>query len=358
MTRTLVARLDNVGDVLLTGPAVRAVAAAGEPVTFLAGPTGARAAELLPGVAEVLVYDAPWVPFDARPLDRAAFDLLIAQVSVRRFESAVILTSFHQSALPLAMMLRLAGVRHIAATSVDYPGSLLDVRVGYDDTLHEVEQSLAVCTAAGFALPAGDRGELRLAAGAIRRPRHVIGEPYVVVHPGASVPARELPVAATTDAVCDLTAGGWHVVVTGSPSELDLAHDIARRADPDRVHVLAGQTSLREFAGLLAGAAAVVCGNTGAAHLAAAVGTPVVEAFAPVVAPERWRPWGVPHELFGAADIGCAGCRSRTCPLPEQPCLAAFTPAAVVAAVERLTRAEADATGRADGTGWDEVVVA
>ena len=50
MRRVLVVRLDGAGDVLLAGPAVRAVAAAAE-VTMLCGPDGAGAARLLPGVA-------------------------------------------------------------------------------------------------------------------------------------------------------------------------------------------------------------------------------------------------------------------------------------------------------------------
>src|SRR5205085_224050 len=53
----LVARLDSLGDVLLAGPAVRAVAAAAGRVTFLASRRGQAAAELLPGVDEVVVAD-------------------------------------------------------------------------------------------------------------------------------------------------------------------------------------------------------------------------------------------------------------------------------------------------------------
>jgi ADP-heptose:LPS heptosyltransferase len=80
----------------------------------------------------------------------------------------------------------------------------------------------------------------------------------------------------------------------------------------------------------------VVTGNTGPLHLAAAVGTPVVAVFPPTVALERWRPWRVPHLVLGEQEVPCAGCRSRTCPLPRQTCLDEVTPAAVVAAVDRL----------------------
>ena len=65
-------------------------------------------------------------------------------------------------------------------------------------------------------------------------------------------------------------------------------------------------------------------GNTGPAHLAAAVGTPVVSLFAPIVPPERWRPWRVPHELL-YVDVLCAGCRARECPVVGHPCLHGVT---------------------------------
>ena len=75
MRRVLVARLDSVGDVLLAGPAVRAVAAGrdGEPsaVSLLCGPQGAPAAERLPGVAQVLVWSCPWIANPAPPVTPA-----------------------------------------------------------------------------------------------------------------------------------------------------------------------------------------------------------------------------------------------------------------------------------------------
>jgi ADP-heptose:LPS heptosyltransferase len=135
--------------------------------------------------------------------------------------------------------------------------------------------------------------------------------------------------------IATLADAGWKVMLTGSAAERVEIAALATAAGPG-VEVLAGATSIADFARVIAGASAVVCGNTGAAHLAAAVGTPVVEAFAPVVPAARWHPWRCPHVLLGTLDIGCAGCRSRICPLPDQPCLAPLTPASVLAAVESL----------------------
>ena len=341
MTRRLVARLDNAGDVLLCGPAVRAMAASGGAVTMLTGPAGAAAARLLPGVDEVRTVDAPWVALDPSPATPEALRAVAAELADIGADEAVVLTSFHQSPLPLALMLRQAGVGSIAATSVDYPGSLLDVRHRYIDQLHEVEQALSVCQAAGHHLPDADDGRLLvdLPAARIELP----SGPYVAIHPGASVPARALPVRPTIDAIAGLHRAGYRAVITAGPSEQALAHDIADAAATPDTTVLAEGTALADLGHVLAGATAVICGNTGPAHLAAAVGTPVVQAFAPTVDPRRWHPWMVPHVLLGTLDISCAGCRASTCPVPDQPCLHPFTADAVVGAVATLaaTRREA-----------------
>src|SRR3954468_1514830 len=181
--RTLVVRLDNMGDVLLCGPAVRAIAAGSAGVTLLAGPRGAEAARLLPGVDAVLVWSAPWVDFDPPPVDSEDIAALVARL--HGFDRAVISTSFHQSPLPIALLLRLAGVGHIAAISEDYPGALLDVRHRVEDDIPEPERALSLARAAGSALPRGDDGRP-----AVRRPLpqapSAPADPYVVLHPGVS----------------------------------------------------------------------------------------------------------------------------------------------------------------------------
>ncbi|UOY00161.1 glycosyltransferase family 9 protein [Blastococcus sp. PRF04-17] len=325
----LVARLDNAGDVLLQGPLVRAVAAGADRVVFLAGPAGADAAELLPGVDEVWTWACPWILGDPPPVDAGALADLTGRVSALAPDEAVISTSFHQSPLPLALALRLAGVPRISAISVDYPGSLLDVRHRVGDDLPEPERALSLARAAGFELPEGDDGRL-----SVRRPLPPLPhEPgYVVLHPGASVPARAWPAGLCAAAVEELSAAGHRVLVTGGPGERELTAAVAGARGVD----LGGATTLREMAALLDGAAAVVVGNTGPAHLAAAVGTPVVSLFAPVVPAQRWAPYGVPTVLLGDQSAPCAGSRARECPVPGHPCLSSVSPADVVAAVEKL----------------------
>ncbi|WP_432511423.1 glycosyltransferase family 9 protein [Kineococcus sp. SYSU DK001] len=331
--RILACRLDNDGDVLVTGPAVRALAASGT-VDVLASPAGAAAARLLPGVGDVLVFDPPWSGFSPAPVDPAAVGRLVAQVHAGGYDEAVVFTSFHQSPLPLALLLRMAGVPRTAASSVDYPGSLLDVRHRREEgpERHEVEAALDLVRAAGHDLPAGDDGRLRVQAPASAGVD--LPERFVVVHPGASVPARAPLPGQAAGFVEALRRSGRHVVVTGGPAERDLTAAVAGDGALD----LGGRTDLAGLAAVLAAADAVVVGNTGPAHLAAAVGTPVVSLFSPVVPAARWAPYGVPHVLLGDQDVVCAGSRARDCPVPGHPCLASVGPDRVVAAVDALTR--------------------
>jgi ADP-heptose:LPS heptosyltransferase len=331
MTRVLAVRLDNEGDVLLAGPAIRALAAGAAHVTLLCGPRGRQAAALLPGVDEIIGWRAPWIDPEPGPVVPDEVDAAVERIAAVRADVAVIFGSFHQSPLPTALVLRLAGVPWIGATSVDYPGSLLDLRHRIDDDVHEVERSLDLVRAAGFDLPPGDLGELRITGFPAQRP----ADDYVVVHPGASVPARAWEPERNAELVAALAATGRRVVVTGSPSERKLTAFVAGVHGID----LGGATDFAGLAAVIAGAGAIAVGNTGPAHLAAAVGTPVVSLYAPTVPAVRWRPWMVPYELL-YVDVPCAGCRARVCPVAGHPCLGGLELSEVIAAVERLAPIE------------------
>lgn len=326
---SLVVRLDNLGDVLLTGPAVRAVAAGSARCTMLCGPAGAPAAELLPGVDDVVAYAAPWVADPPPPFRSAELEQLVARIADVAPDRALVSTSFHQSPLPVALALRLAGVPFVAAFSEDYPGSLLDLRLHQAQETHEVERNLELAAAAGFSLPAGDDG--RLAVRLPEAPARVAAR--VVLHPGASVPARTWPPARFAVLARALVDAGHDVVVTGSAGEAGLVEEVVAAAVGIRSLVGA---PLDVLANCLASAGAVVAGNTGPAHLAAAVGTPVVSLFPPTVPAARWRPYGVPHVLLGRQDVACSGCRARRCPRPVQECLDPVGVGEVRAALEAL----------------------
>ncbi|GAA5183197.1 HAD-IIIA family hydrolase [Rugosimonospora acidiphila] len=357
----LAVRADSAGDVLICGPAIRALAARATRVTLLCGPRGRAAAQLLPGVDEIIEWPMPWIDSGAGPVDPESVAALLAEVNAGGIDEAVIFTSYHQSALPLALLLRMAGVARISAISDDYAGGLLDVRHRVPPGVPEPERALSLAAAAGYPLPDGADSGLRVNVDARGRthpdpdrdedPGDDIDNSgsgsggggsgdgtarpksgYVLVHPGASVPARACPPERCAAIVAALTAAGRDVVVTGGPDERELTEFVAG----DVAHNQGGDTDLAGLARLIAGADALVSGNTGPAHLAAAVGTPVVSLFAPTVPFGQWGPYQVPTVRLGEQLAACRDSRAVQCPVAGHPCLSRIDPADVVAAVDAL----------------------
>jgi ADP-heptose:LPS heptosyltransferase len=325
----LVVRLDSMGDVLVCGPAVRAVAAHADRVTMLVSHRGAQAAALLPGVDSVLVWDCPWITYPPPRVVPGEVLRIVRGLIRARVTEAVILTSFHQSSLPTALVLRMAGIERVHAVSTDYPGSLLTTRLPEPGDAPEPLRMLALATAAGFPPEAADDRRL-----AVKDP----GEPpsglprghFVAVHPGTDAPARAYPLELWREVVAQLARSGRRVLITGSAGEARIARQLRPAVD------FTGRTDVAGLAATLARADALVVGNTGPAHLAAAVGTPVVSLFAPVVPAVRWAPYGVPTVVLGDQQAACQGTRVRECVIEGHPCLSGVTPAEVVAAVDKL----------------------
>ncbi|MFG1675896.1 HAD-IIIA family hydrolase [Micromonospora sp. NPDC049282] len=329
----LVVRSDAAGDVLVTGPGIRAVAAGADRVVLLCGPRGRAAADLLPGVDETIECPLPWIDAPAPPVDPRAMRALTDRLAAVHADEAVVFTSFHQSPLPLALLLRLAGVPRISAISDDYPGALLDVRHRVPVGVPEPERALSLAAAAGYALTPDDEPALRLRTDRLPPVPAAAGPPgYVVLHPGSSVETRACPVELATRVVRVLGAAGHRVVVTGGPDERELTARVAAAGGVD----LGGRTGLDELAAVVARAGALVVGNTGPAHLAAALGVPVVSLFAPTVPFGQWGPYRVPTVRLGDAAAPCRDTRATTCPVPGHPCLSAVEPGRVLEALRLL----------------------
>jgi ADP-heptose:LPS heptosyltransferase len=161
-----------------------------------------------------------------------------------------------------------------------------------------------------------------------------------VLHPGAASPARRWPVERWRIIAEAEAAAGRPVIVTGGPGEETLA---GRVAGPAGAEVLTGR-GLAELAQTIAGAERLVCGDTGVAHLATAVGTPSVVLFGPV-APSEWGP--PPQRPIHRALW--AGRRDDPHGRTPDPGLLAITPANVLAALARLGQRDGSEAAPAGG---------
>ena len=124
-------------------------------------------------------------------------------------------------------------------------------------------------------------------------------------------------------------------MLTGDPAERALTAQVAREAGV-ACDDLAGTLSLAELAALTAAAPVVVSNNTGPAHLAAAMGTPVVDLYA-LTNPQH-TPWQVPHRTL-SHDVECRWCFSSICRTGHHLCLRGVPPERVVDAALELVAA-------------------
>jgi ADP-heptose:LPS heptosyltransferase len=377
--RVLAVRLDNLGDVLVTTPAIHAIRQSlpmlarrvpGASLTLLASPVGAQAGRLNPDIHEVIVYEAPWMdPWHRLPQNADREQRMIATIKEREFDGAIIFTSFRQSALPAAYLCYLAGIPLRVAASIDGPGSLLTTRHKHPERMwpggplpdraqsaraergmmHEVERGLDLVGAIGLgtgdldlvlAVPDDARADVAtfLSAQEIPPCRESRRRPLIVVHAGCSMPARTYPWEMYADVVNLLVERlDATVLLTGTEDEHALVERICDRLDAAaRTSVLsvAGMLPFPAFCALVEAADLVITNNTGPMHVAAAVKTPVVALFALTNPPEQWGPWRVPHrQLYH--DVPCRICYSRICPYGHE-CLRLVTPQSVVDAAAEL----------------------
>lgn len=343
-TKVLCVRLDNMGDVLMTTPAMRALKLArpDRHLTLLASRSGAALAPYLTDIDEVIAYDAPWVKNDGH--DQAADLRMIDQLRQARFDAAIIFTVYSQNPLPAALLCRLAGIPLVLAHCRENPYALVSdwLRETEPDhgTRHETQRQLDLVQHIGavnpspelvFATQDTDRKSLydKLSACGVQN-----GQKFVVAHCGATAPSRRYPPEYFAQALRLLGDRAGRIVLTGDESERPLIQQIRETvggAAP--VHDASGRLGLGEFACLIQDADLLLSNNTGPVHLAAALNTPVVDLYA-LTNPQH-TPWRVPHRLL-YHDVPCKYCYRSVCPETHHACLRGVPPEAVCAAVLEL----------------------
>ena len=330
-SRILCVRLDNLGDVLMTTPAIRALkeATATRPrhVTLLGSTAGCEIARHVPAIDATLAYDAPWAAVGREQPVRTD---IVSRLAAHRFDAAVIFTCYSQSALPAALVCGQAGIPLRLAHCRENPYALLTDWVRDSEPeqgiRHEVDRQLDLVGNVG-AIAHDDRLALQVPAGAPERLAAVLAargiapeRRWIVAHPGATAASRRWPPERFGEVSAQLAARtGSTVLVTGSGGEVDLGRSVlAAAGDDGSVHDLTGALTLDLMIAALAGAALLVSNNSGPVHMAAALGTPVVDLYA-LTNPQH-TPWRVAHRLL-SKPVPCANCQRSVCPERHHACL-------------------------------------
>ena len=333
MPARVILRLPNwLGDTVMAVPAVRALRAGWPDANvLLAGPW----APVLTGqgLAETLVaYPRAWRGRLATTDTMRAF----------RADVAVLLPN----SLEAALSARYWGAARRVGFATGGRTLLLTDRVPWPAAReHQIDEYLRVVGHLGLEAEAGTpvlspppaEGELRV------RARRLLDEatpavrgPRVGIHLGAEYgPAKLWPRARVADGCRAIADAGMTPVLLGAPRDAALAAELAGATG---VASLVGKDAPALLPALLTEIDALVAGDTGVAHLAAALGTPVVALFGPTD-PRLTAPRGPVTTL--THPVPCAPCFYRTCPI-EHPCLEGIDAAQVARALERAlgTRGE------------------
>ena len=260
----LVLRALGLGDFLTCVPAVRAIARAfPDHYRVLAAPEYlAPLVRLCGGIDEVL---------DAAPLTPLNEDLGMVDVGINLHGRG---PQSHR------VLLNMKPRRFIAFTHADIAETQ-----GFPEWRpeeHEIDRWCRLLRESGIPADVNDleitapRGDAR-ARGAI------------VLHPGAASESRRWPADRWVDLCMHLSHEGYRIVLTGSQAEFRRCRFIAKAAHLPIGAVLAGKTDLEDLACIVASARAIVCGDTGIAHIATALRTPSVVLFGPT-SPRYWGP--------------------------------------------------------------------
>jgi lipopolysaccharide heptosyltransferase II len=341
----LCVRLDSLGDVLMTTPAMRALkeSGSGRRITLLTSPEGARIAGLIPEIDEVIEYEAPWMKA-SNPRSQSSLEFsLTALLRQLSFDGAVIFTVYTQNPLPAAFLCYLAEIPLRLAHCRENPYQLLTDWViekdGDTAIRHEVRRQLDLVATIG-ALSRDERLSLRVSEKAQETGLRKLEQAgldrdrfWVVIHPGASAASRRYPAEGFSEIARRLVDElGAQVVFTGSKTEIPLVAEIQNRMEAASISV-AGQLELAELAACLAACQLLISNNTGPVHIAAAVGAPVVDLYA-LTNPQH-TPWMTPNRVL-FHDVPCKFCYKSICPEGHHDCLRRVTPERVVEAASDL----------------------
>jgi ADP-heptose:LPS heptosyltransferase len=317
----LCVRLDNMGDLIMSAPAITALKKTYAcRITLLTSSQARGMADFITAIDDVWTFDVPWVKTQG-PAGRDATAALAQQLQHGHFDAAVIFTTFSQSPLPTAMLLYEAGITRILAYCRENPYNLLSHWVPdaepYSFIRHQVQRDLDLVQHIGVDTAHDDvvlrppaesvwqQVHDKIRAGGIRADK-----PWVVIHPGVSEAKREYPIGHWKEACRTLHVHyGVQFVVTGTAREIPLADELVQ-ALPQATVSLAGVLSLEKFMALLRQARLVVTVNTATAHIAAAFHTPLVVLYAltnPQHVPWKGRghvlPYAVPRSLRSKNEV-------------------------------------------------------
>ena len=351
MARFLIVRLGALGDIVHAIPVAAALRRAfpGSRIDWLVSAKYRGILDLVPVIdRRLVIHDRPSrstrVP-GAEPHDGVSLAGAIRELRRARYDVAIDLQGLIKSAL----LARSSGAARVIGFASSYArealarplytdaydpgrGGLYDRR----ETRHVVEINLGVLTILGITAAAPEFPIEAVVSEAERRIRDQTSGRYALLNPGAAWPNKRWPPAGLAAvAVMLRERHGLTPVVLWGPGEDQLARDVVAAAGG--AAVLAPATTIADLVAFARGAALMVSGDTGPAHIASAVGTPLVGIYGPT-RPARNGPLS-PRDITVSRDTVCRCHHLRRC-TQARMCLLDVAVEEVVDAVERRLAVE------------------
>ncbi|WP_407431272.1 glycosyltransferase family 9 protein, partial [Arcticibacter sp.] len=282
-------RPDNLGDLLMSSPAIRALKETFQAkITVLTSSMAAGAAPLIAEIDEVMVCDFPWVKTSTP--DDQGFLNLIPLVRERNFDLAVVFTVYSQNPLPAVMLAYLSGIPSRLAYCRENPYELLTHwvpdREPYTYIKHQVRRDLDLVAKLGASSCnealriREDQSAQEQALSKLLQAGVNIQQPWLIFHAGVSEQKRAYPNHLWIEtAKTVINSMNYQILYTGSAKEKPLTDQLATETGKNSFS-LGGWFVLNEFAELIRKSPLVISVNTGTVHLAAATNTPVVVLYA------------------------------------------------------------------------------
>ena len=302
----LIIRPDNMGDLIMSAPAIRALKETfGAKITVLTSSMAKGIVNHIPEIDEAIIFDLPWVKTANKP-DVNVFNQVVAQLTDRHFDAAVIFTVYSQNPLPTAMLAYLSGIPNILAYCRENPYHLITDWVPdkepYDLIKHQVQRDLDLVATVGATTKNEnlhldvDENLWPVVSGKLADQSFDVNQHWLILHAGVSEKKREYPVERWVATARQLIKeNGYRILLTGSASEKYLTDELAVQIGEGSLSA-AGLFNLDEFICLVKYAPTMLSINTGTIHIAAAVGTPVVVLYAETN--PQHTPWNVPCKVL------------------------------------------------------------
>jgi lipopolysaccharide heptosyltransferase II len=283
-------RPDNMGDLIMSAPAMRALKESfGCAITLLTSSMAAGIVPFLPEIDDVIQWNAPWVKTGGIS-NIESFYSIIEDIKTRQFDAAVIFTVYSQNPLPSAMIAFLAGIPKRLAYCRENPYDLLTHWVPdkepYSFVQHQVQRDLQLVKTIG-ASTQNKKLQLLLQKNVwpdVSKKLSALGvdlqKPWLVAHAGVSEQKREYPPTLWIETGKQIVQElGYQVILTGSEEEKQKLQGLQTGIGQNAFNA-AGLLSLEEFITLIKKAPLVLSVNTSTIHIAAALGTPVIVLYA------------------------------------------------------------------------------